>query len=179
MSFLAFFALAGDLGASSVFDRRPKRNPSFLYTRRLRNPPKGSSEESLKTDPEKDIKMLVLGGQFWLPFLSLGQLLALSWGTLLLSFCLLVPRASKREVQERPRAAQELPKGLEEFQERPRGSQESPGEFQNRPKTAPIFRKRGSSARIITTATANTTATTTTACYQLATTTLYFEYYLR
>ena len=133
MCFLAFFALAGDLGASSVFDRRPKRNASFLYTRRLRNPPKGSSEESLKTDPEKDIKKLVLGGQFGLPFLSLGQLLALSWGTLLLSFCLLgpraslwalswgtlllsfcllVPRASKREVQERPRAAQELPKGF-------------------------------------------------------------------
>ena len=134
--FLAFFALAGDLGASSVFDRRPKRNPSFLYTRRLRNPPKGSSEESLKTDPEKYIQKLVFGGQFWLPFLSLGQLLALSWGTLLLSFCLLVPRASKREVQERPRAAQGLQKGLQEFQDSLRGSQESPGDYQNRPESA-------------------------------------------
>ena len=103
VSVLAFFALAGDLGASSVFDRRPKRNPSFLYTRRLRNPPKGSSEESLKTDPEKDINKLVFGGQFWLPFLSLGQLLALSWGTLLLSFCLLVPRTSKRYKMGGPR----------------------------------------------------------------------------
>ena len=143
VSFLAFFALVGDLGASSVFDRRPKRNPTFLYTRRLRNPPKGSSEESLKTDPEKDIKKLVLGGQFWLPFLSLGQLLALSWGTLLLSFCLLVPRASKRykkggprETKSCPGAAPGLQKGLQEFQDSLRGSQESPGDYQNRPESA-------------------------------------------
>ena len=151
VSFLAFFALAGDLGASSVFDRRPRRNPSFLYTRRLRNPPKGSSEESLKTDPEKDIKRSVLGSQFWLPFCLLGNF----WHCLGALCCCLsaswsqgLQKGTKREVQERPRAAKELPKGLEEFQERPRGSQESPGEFQNRPKTAPIFRKRGSSARI-------------------------------
>ena len=112
VTFLAFFALAGDLGASSVFDRRPKRNPSFLYTNRLRNPPKGCSEENLKTDPEKYIKNGSFGGQFWLPFLSLRQLLALSWGTLLLSFWLLVPRAFEREVQERPGAAQELPESF-------------------------------------------------------------------
>ena len=86
-------------------------------------------------------------GSVLTPFVSLWQLWALSWGTLLPSCCLLVPRASKREVQERPRAAQELPKGLEEFQERPRGSQESPGEFQNRPKTTPIFRTRGKCQR--------------------------------
>ena len=148
VSFLDFFGLAGDLGASSVFDRRPKRNPSFLHTRRLRNPPKGSSEESLKTDPEKDINKLVLGvsfgslfcllGNFWHCLGALCCCLSASWSQRL-------QKGTKREVQERPRAAKELPK---EFQERPRGSQESPGEFQNRPKTAPIFRKRGSSARI-------------------------------
>ena len=125
MCFLAFFHLAGDLGASSVFDRHPKRNPSFLYTRRVRNPPKGSSEKSLKTDSEKNIKMLVFGGQFWLPFLSLRQLWALSWDTLLLSFCLLVPRTSKREVQELPKSC---PRASEGPTRVPRQSEREPRE---------------------------------------------------
>ena len=112
-----------------------------------KKPSERESRRGFKNGPRKRREQQSFWGSVLAPFLSLGQLLALSWGTLLLSFCLLVPRASKREVQERPRAAKELPKGLEEFQERPRGSQESPGEFQNRPKTAPIFRKRESSAR--------------------------------
>ena len=134
VSFLAFFALAGDLGASSVFDRRPKRNPSFLHTRRLRNPPKGSSEESLKTDPEKDINKLVLGGQFWLPFLSLGQLLALSWGTLLLSFCLLVPRASKRYKKGGPRETKSCPRAAQGPRRVPREAKREPRESRRVPK---------------------------------------------
>ena len=134
VSFLVFFALAGDLGASSVFDRRPKRNPSFLYTRRLRNPPKGSSEESLKTDPEKDLNKLAFGGQFWLPFLSLGQLLALSWGTLLLSFCLLVPRASKRYKKGGPRETKSCQRAAQGPRRVPREAKREPRESRRVPK---------------------------------------------
>ena len=109
VSFLAFFALAGDLGASSVFDRRPKRNTSFLAMRRPRNPPKGSSEEGLKTDPKKDIKKLVFGGQFWLPFVCWATLCTVL-GHFAAVFLPLGPKAFKKggpkETNGCPRAAQ-------------------------------------------------------------------------
>ena len=149
VTFLAFFALAGDLGSSSVFDRRPKRNTSFLAMRRPRNPPKGSSEEGLKTDPKKDIKKLLFGGQFWLPFCLLGN-----FGHCLGALCCCLSASWSQGLQKgRPKRDQWLPKSCprepKRDQELPRGSQESPREFQNRPKRAPLFRKRGSSARII------------------------------
>ena len=107
VSFLVFFDLAGDLGASSVFDRRPKRNASFLDTRRPRNPPKGSSEEGLKTDPEKGINKLLLGGQFWLPFCLLGN-----FGHCLGALCCCLSASWSQGLQKgRSKRDQELPKG--------------------------------------------------------------------
>ena len=127
MSFLAFFALAGDLGASSVFDRRPKRNPSFLHTRRLRNPPKGSSEESLKTGPEKDIKKLVLRGQFWLvSWATLGTVL----GHFTAVFLFLGPKGFKkrgpREIKSCPRAAEGPTRVPTQSEREPRESRRVP-----------------------------------------------------
>ena len=144
VTFLSFFRSWAPLGRSSVFEGPPMQNASFLGARRPRNHQKGWPEGGPKMDPKKDTNKTLFGGRFLHLFWSLGpplgHFVALLWP--------LGPRGPKREVQERPRAAHELPKGLEEFQERTGGSQESPGEFQNRPKSAPVFRKRGSSARI-------------------------------
>ena len=82
-------------------------------------------------DPQKDVKRYLFGGPFW-PSLSLGQLLALSWGPLLLSCRLLVPRASKREVQEPPKSC---PRESERGSRETKRTQESSGEFQDRPKS--------------------------------------------
>ena len=114
-AFLAFFALAGDLGASSVFDRRPKRNPSFLYTRHLRNPPKGSSEESLKTDSEKDINKLVLGVSFGSFFCILGNF----WHCLGALCCCLSASWSQGLQKGRSKRDQELPKSCPRASEGP------------------------------------------------------------
>ena len=134
VSFLAFFALAGDLGASSVFDRRPKRNPSFLYTRRLRNPPKGSSEESLKTDPEKDINKLVLGVSFGSLFCLLGN-----FGHCLGALCCCLSASWSQGLQKgRSKRDQELPKSCPRAAEGPtrvpRQSEREPRESRRVPK---------------------------------------------
>ena len=145
MSLFFFFCSCRRLFAAFLTDV-PSEMLVF-WTRGVQETFRAGVPKGTKNGPTKIHQQSIFFRSVLAPFLSLGQLLALSWSTLLPSCCLLVPRASKREVQERPRAAQELPKGLEEFQERPRGSQESPGEFQDRPKRTPLFRKRGSSAR--------------------------------
>ena len=120
VSFLDFFGLAGDLGASSVFDRRPKRNPSFLHTRRLRNPPTGSVENGPKTDPKKYTIKLLFGGPFWV----LGRLLGPYWGTLLLPRRILGQEGREGKPKSSPRQAQGQHKRgltrLTKVQERPR-----------------------------------------------------------
>ena len=87
-----------------VFGHEASKKPSEREFRR------GS-----ENGPQKRHENVTFGGSVLAPFLSLGQLWALSRGTLLLSFCLLVPRPSKREAQKRPMAAQELPKRIQIF----------------------------------------------------------------
>ena len=109
-AFLFFFRSWGRPRGSSVFEGSPKRNSSFGETKRLRNPPKGNSEQGPKKGPRKKQKQVT----FWASVLAhLGT----SWealGALLAHFLAvsppLAPSDPKREVQKLPKRGQETTK---------------------------------------------------------------------
>ena len=108
--FLRFFRSCGRLGASSVFDRLPKRIPCLFGGEASKKPSERESQRDPKTDPEKDT---VLGSGLDPFFASCSTL-----GAVLGHFVAVLPPLGPRgpneggptETKSRPRAAQVSPR---------------------------------------------------------------------